>query len=357
MKIYALYLPQFYETEENNKWWGKGYTEWTAVKRSKPFFEGQKQPIKPYNEFYYDLTEKDTMIWQSLLAKKYGINGFVIYHYWYSGKLMLEKPCELLYANKDIDIEYCFCWANHPWTKAWDGKNHYILQEQTYGGKDEWRKHFEYFEKFFDDARYTKVNNRPVIYIYNASDIPNYEDMVEYWDKLAVERGYFGIFIVQFISSKNTRPLGRRVDAVFEDEPLFSARFEYSWLKKIKRVFAKVSGLPDIMDYDYTWKKIIEKSRTYNGIPIIQGAFCSFDNTPRRGDRGTTVFNGSTPQKFGIYLKRLINTTRRDASNDFLVINAWNEWGETAMLEPSDIYEFGYLQAVKDAIDLDEMVE
>lgn len=357
MKIYALYLPQFYETEENNRWWGTGYTEWTAVRRSKPFFEGHKQPFKPYNDYYYDLTKKSTIKWQTDLARKYGINGFIIYHYWYCGKLMLEKPCEIIWANKDIDIEYCFCWANHPWTKAWDGKKHHILQEQTYGGLKEWKEHFEYFAKYFADERYTKVNYKPVVYIYNASDIPNYDEMIKCWDTLAKEKGYCGIYIVQFISSKNVCPVGNRVDAVFEDEPLFSARFEYSWVKIIKRILSKVRNVPDIMDYDYTWSKILKKRRVYNGLPIIQGAFCSFDNTPRRGNKGTTLFHGANPQKFEKYLRNLINTKRKDVSEDFLVINAWNEWGETAMLEPSDIYEYGYLEAVSNSISLEKVVK
>ena len=36
--VVALYLPQYYETEYNNKWWEKGYTEWVACKRAKPLY-------------------------------------------------------------------------------------------------------------------------------------------------------------------------------------------------------------------------------------------------------------------------------------------------------------------------------
>ena len=55
IKTIAFYLPQFHEVEENSLWWGKGYTDWTAVKKTVPLYEGHRQPKVPLNNYYYDL--------------------------------------------------------------------------------------------------------------------------------------------------------------------------------------------------------------------------------------------------------------------------------------------------------------
>lgn len=91
MKILAYYLPQFHEVKENNEWWGKGFTEWTNVKKAKKLFEEHNQPRIPLNNNFYDLSEIQSLKWQVSLAKEYGIYGFCMYHYWFNGKLLLEN--------------------------------------------------------------------------------------------------------------------------------------------------------------------------------------------------------------------------------------------------------------------------
>lgn len=351
MKVLALNLPQFHEVKENNEWWGEGFTEWTNVKSAKPIYPGHVQPMKPLDGYYYDLSKREDVVHQAELAKKFGVCGFVYFHYWYEGRLMLEKPCEILLDAPEADIEYCFCWANHSWTRAWDGKDHQVLLGQTYGGEADWKAHLEYLMPFFKDPRYIKRDNKPMMVIYNTSVIPDVDKMVQYWNECLIQNGFDGIYIVEYISSKNMKPGCSLSQAVYEDEPMYTCRFEINAWEKVKRVIAKKTFTPDYQRYDRIWKLLLKKNRTYRGREIIQGCFTAWDNSPRRGSKGSMIVLGASPEKFRNYFTQLITKLEReDVSREYVIINAWNEWGEGAILEPSESDGYGYLEAVQYAL-------
>ena len=370
MKAIAFYLPQFHEIPENHEWWGEGFTEWTNMKSSRPLFDGHYQPRVPACGNYYDLSNVDTIRWQAQLAKDSGLYGWCIYHYWFDGHMLLQKPMELLLENKDIDINYCICWANEDWTNAWVSSESKTLIAQTYGGEDYWEDHFEYLVSFFDDERYIKQDNKPLLVIYRPELIPCLNDMLDCWNKLAVEHGYAGLtFAYQHINW--TRDKNRdesRFDYAIEYQPTYAREDmnegHVSLVRRSKRrldmfmqrrfhrqldfSFLRKARGPEFFSYDDAWEKIIERKPC--SCKSVAGAFVDWDNTPRRHETGSVCI-GASPEKFYRYMRRQIEHVRQEYSNDYLFIFAWNEWAEGGYLEPDERYGRGYLDALRRALE------
>lgn len=359
MKKIAFYLPQYHSIPENDKWWGKGFTEWTNVKSSKPQFYGHFQPEIPYNENYYNLLNSDVQKWQAELATKYGIDGFCYYHYWFEGKLLLEKPMENMLKDHNINLPFCICWANESWARTWDGCEKNVLIKQNYSEDIiQWKAHFEYLLKFFKDDRYILDDSRPLLIIYKPYLINNCKEMLSYWRRLAIQNGFKGLYIgAQYPRSFDFDFDSMGIDFGIEFEPLytmyeigslnFTKKFVFllkhpSYLiSKIKR---KLFHNIEIFDYDMIWNLI------NNRIPvnrrIAAGAFPSWDNSPRKGKRGTVFFDAD-PVKFEKYFYKRICSAKVSYGLDYIFINAWNEWGEGAHLEPDARFGHGYLEAIK----------
>lgn len=337
MKTLALYLPQFHRVPENDEWWGEGFTEWTAVKGAEKLFEGHNQPRVPLNNNYYNLLEHDTMVWQADLMQEYRVDGMCMYHYWFKdGRRILEKPAENLLKWKDIQMPFCFCWANNTWIKSWSKfrnadiwssiyETHEtkddtgILLKQSYGREKDWEEHFLYLLPFFKDKRYIKLDNKPVFVIYLPDDISCLWNMAGYFNKRAKQSGLQGIY---FIGAGGK--INQGLDAAFKRWP---------------------AG--ETASYDEMWDMILD----YKIERDIKNYFCGFvdfDNSPRKGKDGL-VIEGASPQKFYKYFKKLYQKSI-GLNNEFIFINAWNEWGEGMYLEPDEKYGFGYLESLKKAI-------
>lgn len=365
MKIIAYYLPQFHEIEENNLWWGKGYTEWTALKKAKSYFRTHRQPRIPFNHNYYDLTEVNVLEWQADLARKYGIYGFCIYHYWFEGKMLLQKPLELLLHNHQIKIHYCVCWANEDWTNGWISNDPEILLKQTYGAEEDWKKHFLFFLPYFKDERYIKIEGKPLLVIYHPEKIENLNKILAYWAHLASEYNLPGICFASqhpnalFESNCSASPF---IDFQIEYQPDLAGLYVEPWyyyffqhfdhiLDKIFQTdyFSKIKFLRPLVKKNYvkTWEHIIHmKPANSKRIP---GAFVDWDNTPRKGKRGS-VYTGASPEVFYKYMKTQILHAKKMYKKNYLFLFSWNEWTEGGYLEPDTEMRYQYLNAVKRAL-------
>jgi hypothetical protein len=371
MKIIPVYLPQFHRIPENDEWWGSGFTEWTTVREAKPLFKGHYQPRVPLSNNYYDLSDVETLKWQCELASKYGIYGFCMYHYWFNGHLLLEKPMEMLLAHPEININYCISWANHDWSDAWKASNREpkILIFHDFDDEQDWVDHFNYMLPFFKDSRYISENNKPLMVIYIPNLIRKLNKMLKLWTKMAMDAGFDGLtYIYQSAASSFDFSWNRSLftygvemnpnyaNLFFEkkdDIIIFPKLIKYS--REIKRFFHIHRSLiqkktpKEVMtkEYDKTWQNILRlRPKTTNMIPC---AFTAWDNTPRYRQKGC-VYTGACPEKFKMYFSELVENAKKYYNTDMIFIFAWNEWAEGGYLEPDEKFGYGYLDAIREVL-------
>lgn len=370
-KLIAIYFPQFHAITENDNWWGKGFTDWDNVRSGTPQYPGHDQPRVPLNGNYYDQSRLETLHWQVDLARQYGVYGFCHYHYWFDGQQLLQTPTNLMRDNPDIDFPFCLSWANETWSRRWDGRDHHVLMKQTHPPTQiSWRAHFDYLIRAWTDPRAIKVDGKPVFVIYRPQNIEKLEEMLEFWRTLAHQHGLPGLyFMFQKSYVLPNRSQLKCFDGMFQFQP-FEAINSPGYNKDSIRhslLFRMVRSLPEryqdwmrgfrakfineltLHDYETVWRALIEV-RAEPGLTTFPGAFVDWDNSSRY-KRRATIFKGATPQVFGHWFAKLIDSMPlRNLPENFVFLNAWNEWSESAYLEPDEKYGYQYLEAVRRAL-------
>lgn len=354
LRSIAFVLPQFHPIPENDLWWGKGFTEWTNVAKAKPQFKGHYQPHLPTDLGFYDLRLPEARQAQADLAQDYGVDGFCYYHYWFNGKRLLDTPIDEMLRLQKPDMPFMLCWANENWTRRWDGKEEDVLMKQDYSFDDD-KEHMRWLcEKVFSDKRYIRVNDCPVFVIYRQDLFPDISKTAEIWREIAVnEFGYKGVYLCVTESfNKQVNPETINFDAAIEFAPhqVISHKLKKSkkdiWLEKLK-----LKKEPSISLRDF--EKGVDKSinRKLPPYKLYRCATPSWDNTARKKENGV-ISVGSTPSLYYKWLKHLKLTFKPFSKDEnFIFINAMNEWAEGNHLEPCEKYGTAYLEATKSALE------
>lgn len=335
-RLVAFHLPQFHPIAENDHFWGKGFTEWTNVTSAKPRFVEHRQPLLPGELGFYDLRLEESVHAQIELAKKHGIYGFCYYYYWFSGKRLLEKPLDIILKHKEWDFNFMIAWANENWTKRWDGLDNEVIVAQKYLDTDP-LDFIKDVEPILLDPRYIREDGKPVLVVYRGSKLGDPAKYVKAWREYFLKKHKQELHILSVLGLDTSDPRKFGFDGGIEFEPLTAAkRIDFNKAKPhppniYSRLLDKQfkGGIADyrqIALFDTYAKPVFH-------FPTYKSVMPSWDNDARKKGNGSTVFYGANPDIYGQWLDRAIQ--RSSSSSPMVFINAWNEWAEGAVLEPT----------------------
>ena len=377
-RVIAFYLHQFHPIPENDKWWGKGFTEWTNVAKAKPLFRGHYQPRIPADLGFYDLRVPEVREQQAQLAREAGIEGFCYWHYWFgNGKQLLERPFNEVLVSGKPDFPFCLGWANHSWTnKSWEAgtrkQKEMTLMEMVYS-EEEYVKHFYDVLPAFKDKRYITVDGKPLFLVWAPLEIPDSVAFTSLWQKLAKENGLNGI---HFVGRQHTiRPHDRTLtNGILRNIPnvagmlyqqVFDAGFDAvnprgdmraeHYVRSLKDIFFRGVAVRlfkcfpiskcdqrEINKFLYS-----NEERRENVYPTI---LPNWDRSPRSG-RKARIYVNSTPEVFGEQIDTVLDLIKnKKDEHKIIFLRSWNEWAEGNYVEPDLRYGHGYLDVLREKL-------
>lgn len=338
-KIYAYFLPQFYPTPENDKYWGKDFTDWESTKKAKPLFQNHLQPYKPVLNGEYCLNNESDLKTILDYTEDINIRGVIYWHYWFgNGFKTLEKVPQLHLGTKSINQSYFFAWANANWDKSWQGDDKTIIFKQQYD-LSQVKEHFNYLMPFFKDHRYIKYNGNFLFQVNNLIS----KEVLDYIKKLNdFVYKHFSCQIHFLIPASNAKVEISGLIFSYTGYPpgdIYSKTISYKF-QKLKKIF-KFQKHPIIIDsqtYLSSFKNSLHKYP--KTIPCI---LSGWDSTARYKNNGVVV-QGDISKLVSSQLNIIKES---NYVYDFILLKAINEWAEGNVIEPyklqGKIYEPGLI--------------
>lgn len=347
-RVVPFYLPQFHPIPENDRWWGKGFTEWTNVSAARPIYAGHHQPKVPRDLGFYDLRVPGVIEQQAELATLHGLTGFMYYYYWFSGRRLLNMPIESL-LDSDLDLPFAIMWANENWTRRWDGQSQDVLIGQDYASFPA-AQFIHDILPFLKDPRYIRVHGKCLLSVYRPGQMADFAAVLADWRHTAREHG-IELHVVTVDVPGSMDALTGEPAEVGLDGTMGFPPHNCHWFH-INREGLSVD--PTFTGHLLGYRELVTHAEAKALRHLRDGSFpavmVTFDNTARR-QRAGDVWYGANPYTFRRWLDTCVRAVaHRPASERVVFVNAWNEWAEGAVLEPSDRFGSTYLLACRDVI-------
>lgn len=352
----------FLNTSECEEWaFFRGECKKNSISEPKPaksdyligayYFPGWKQgtfrngweAIKPFPERkpslgWYQEGEPEVADWHIRWAVEHGISFFIYDWYW---DPKLNKPT-LTHALHDgyfnskyrKNLKFSILWAND----VYGNSTEKVLMDATKF----------WLDNYFNQPEYFKIDNKPVITIYNpvrfANDLGSVEEMktvFEKMEKMVKEKGFDGLYLIGCAypgedKIKKMKEVG--YDAV--------TGYNYPYAGQLPEDGERFSYDSAIKGYEKIWNEIAD----YKILSYIAVTDPGYDARPWLGEK-SLVRTFKHPDKFEQMLKLAKKFADKNPigydKKKIVLVEAWNEFGEGDVIEPHQEFGFGYLDVIR----------
>lgn len=342
IKPYFIYFPQFHQIQENDINFYEGYDD---IKNLYEFNKNNKinklcetPNLKELGVSQYNLLDNILLQKQINILENMNFPGFAMYYYWFNINTITHK--NMIFENvinkffNEIDMKgrkIFFIWANENWsdTIALSSNNGHKIKNEY--NEETITKNANNLINYFKKDCYLKIDDKPVFFLYHSWKLTLDEINLLYiiLNLKCIESNFKGVHLV----------LNTMFDQKYNKYKKFYLNLNYKNNKYSQKYSKKFNSF--IIDYD-----LYTKSGHHIKDQQINTIFYNFDNHPRfykpdKLNNATFCINNSELIKY-IFTKNIVEkyNYNKEGIDEILLINAWNEWGEGMVFEPSN--EFGY---------------
>lgn len=296
---------------------------------------------------WYDEANVECIDWQIKWAVENGINTFYVDWYWKMGYRHHEHWIDgFKKARYRNFLKYAIMWANHNGPEA----HSYEDQESV----------TEYWcENLFNDPRYERIEDKPVVWIWGVRDMDDavaliekkkgntlkrgegVKRLLEISQEIVKKNGFKGIYFIamKFPESGTSRDdVQWYADAGFHMTSIYHF-MEHGGKAKDPRYF----DFQLVADAALPWWR----ARHETGIlPFMPNISTGWDDRPWKDQ---TTIHGRTPELFRKILEDYKIFSKETGVNK-IVLAPLNEWGEGSYLEPNREFGFKMYEQIREVL-------
>ncbi|MEI8372764.1 MAG: glycoside hydrolase family 99-like domain-containing protein [Planctomycetota bacterium] len=380
-EVAVYYWPNWHVDARNEKWLGKGWTEWELVKTATPRFHGHFQPRVPLWG-YQDESDPSVMAKKIDAAADNGITAFIFDWYYYNEGIALDRCLHegFLKASNRNRLKFSIMWANHDYEDIFPAR---IGKQRTHWNAGAiTRAAFVkatdlLIKEYFSQPNYWKIDGRPYFSIYQLNTLmrglggaEKTRQALEDFRARCKVAGLPGVHINAVASGVQLDGIGSKPvqDSSGKGKPPVVIKDAVGLLTAIgidsvtSYVWVDHFIPPSFPTFPYEkmgdaavahWPEFQKKFK----VPYYPNVSVGWDSTPRTdlsqefknaGYPHIAVAVDGTPAGFKKYLEKAkAYLAVRPEGQRIVTINSWNEWTEGSYLEPDTKTKMEYLDAVK----------